>query len=179
MTGPADRGPGAPGSDRDPAFEVFNPPALGVPRGWNNGLLAAPGRRILFVAGQTATEAGRTAAEAGGRTGVAAFVDQFGDALDRVLEVVSAAGGRAGDIGRLTIYVTDLDAYRRSLGPLGEAYRARMGRHFPAMTLVEVSGLVDPGALVEIEATAAIPGASGEPTSPLGSAAPPADEENG
>ncbi len=150
MTGPADPGPRPPAPDRDGAFEIFNPPALGEPRGWNNGLLAAPDRRILFVAGQTA-------ADADGRTEATGFVEQFGLALDHVLEVVSAAGGDARDIGRMTIYVTDLPAYRRSLKPLGEAYRERMGRHFPAMTLVEVSGLVDPRALVEIEATAAIP----------------------
>ena len=66
------------------------------------------------------------------------------------------AGGTAEDIGRLTVYVTNLAAYRENLKPLGEAWRARFGRHFPAMALVEVTGFVDRGAMVEIEATAVV-----------------------
>lgn len=125
---------------------IVNPEELGGrPRGWSHGVLAAAGARILFVAGQTAADP-----EAG-------FVEQFGRALDRVLAVVGEAGGAPTDIGRLTVYVTDLRAYTESLEPLGEAYRARMGSHYPAMALVEVKGLVEPDALVEIEATAAIP----------------------
>ena len=88
-----------------------------------------------------------------------AFADQFARALDRVLTIVRAAGGEAGDLARVTIYVTDLAAYRKSMKALGEGWRARMGRHYPAVALVEVTGLVDRGALVEIEATAVIAGA--------------------
>lgn len=125
-------------------LEILNPDDLGPPKGFSHGALAPPGARVLFVAGQNAPD-------------MDGFVEQFGRALDRVLAVVFAAGGSPTDVGRLTIYVTDLDAYRESLAPLGEAYRARMGPHYPAMALVEVKRLVDPGALVEIEATAAIP----------------------
>ena len=85
-------------------------------------------------------------------------MEQFGRALDKVLAVVGHAGGAADDIARVTIYVTDLAAYRANTKPLGEAWRARMGKHYPAVALVEVKGLVDRGAVVEIEATAVIAG---------------------
>lgn len=132
------------------SYDIFNPEELGVPSGWNNGMLAQPGGRVLFVAGQT----GRTRA---GDIASSDFVEQFAIALGHVVTVVRAAGGQAADIGRLTIFVTDLGAYRRSLKDLGRAYREHMGRHYPAVALMEVSDLVDEGALVEIEATAVIP----------------------
>ena len=75
---------------------------------------------------------------------------------DRVLTVVKEAGGTAESIGRFTIYVTDRQAYLDNPKPIGQAYRERMGRHYPAMALVEVKALVDPDAKVEIEATAVI-----------------------
>ncbi len=123
--------------------------ALGAPRGWNNGMLAPAGGRMLFIAGQTARDES-------GRVPPHDFVAQFDRALANVLAVLRAAGGEAGDIGRFTIYVTDMDLYRGCLKALGEAYRRRMGRHYPAMALVQVSGLVDPHAVVEIEATAVL-----------------------
>ncbi|MDX1396273.1 MAG: RidA family protein [Gemmatimonadota bacterium] len=130
-------------------WDVLNPESLGPPSGWNNGMLAPAGGRVLFVAGQTARDTS-------GRIVSDDFVTQFATALDHVLAVVEAAGGRAIDIGRMTIFVTDLAEYRASLSDLGAAYRERMGRHFPAMALLEVSGLVDEGARVEIEATAVV-----------------------
>jgi len=131
-------------------FEVLNPAALGEPRGWNHGLLAPPGGRVLFVAGQTASGPS-------GQIETPDFAAQFALALDRVLAVVRAAGGEPSHIGRMTIYVTDLAAYRDARTELGAAWRARLGRHYPAMALVEVSRLVDVGAQVEIEATAVVP----------------------
>lgn len=131
------------------SFEVLNPDALGEPRGWNNGLLAPEGGRLLFVAGQTARRADGTVATDD-------FAEQFAAALENVLAVVGEAGGGPPDIGRLTIFVTDLRAYRESLERLGRAWRRLMGRHYPAIALVEVTGLVDEGARVEIEATAVI-----------------------
>jgi enamine deaminase RidA (YjgF/YER057c/UK114 family) len=128
-------------------YEIVNPESLGAPSGWNNGLLAPSGNRVLFVAGQAATEADGTIRSTG-------FVDQFSRVLQKILKVVEEAGGGPQDIGRLTVYVTDLATYRASRRPLGEAWKRLMGRHYPAMTLVEVSGLLDDGALVEIEATA-------------------------
>ena len=82
------------------------------------------------------------------------FVEQFGIVLSKIMIVVTEAGGTAESIGRMTIFVTDLDAYRASRKEIGEVYRAHMGRHFPAMALAEVSRLVDPRGKVEIEATA-------------------------
>lgn len=131
-------------------FEILNPAALGEPRGWNHGLLAPRGGRVLFVAGQTATGSD-------GDIETPDFAAQFALALDRVLAVVRAAGGEPSHIGRMTIYVTDLAAYRNARSELGAAWRARLGRHYPAMALVEVNRLVDVGAQVEIEATAVVP----------------------
>jgi enamine deaminase RidA (YjgF/YER057c/UK114 family) len=130
-------------------YQIINPDSLGVPRGWNNGLLSAAGGRILFIAGQTARDASGRVPETG-------FVGQFDRALGNALEVLRAAGGSPDDVGRFTIYVTSLDEYRSSMKPLGDVYRRHMGRHYPAMALVEVRGLVDPGAKVEIETTAVL-----------------------
>jgi enamine deaminase RidA (YjgF/YER057c/UK114 family) len=135
-------------------YERVNPESLGPPRGWTNGMLASPGGRVLFVAGQDA-------ANADGEVDTDDFVEQFDIALAKTLTVVTEAGGDVQDVGRMTIYVTDLDVYRAARPAIGEAYRARMGRHFPAMALVEVSRLVDPRGKVEIEATAVLGGASG------------------
>ena len=82
--------------------------------------------------------------------------DQFDRALANLISVVEAAGGSAPQIARLIIYVTDKQEYRRRKREVGERYRARMGKHFPAMVLVEVKGLVDDGANVEIEGVAAL-----------------------
>jgi NAD(P)-dependent dehydrogenase (short-subunit alcohol dehydrogenase family)/enamine deaminase RidA (YjgF/YER057c/UK114 family) len=137
---------------RDPMngrFAIINPEELGAPRGWNNGMLARPGGRPLFIAGQTARDGS-------GRVPASDLVSQFDAALGNVLAVLRQAGGDPGDIGRFTIYVTDMAQYRASLKPLGEVYRGRMSTHFPAMALVEVKSLVDPQALVEVEATAVL-----------------------
>ena len=133
----------------DGRFTIVNPEALGAPRGWNNGMLARGAGRTLFVAGQTARDAS-------GRVPPVDFVTQFDRALANVLAVLGDAGGEPRDIGRFTIYVTEMAQYRGSLKPLGEVYRKRMGTHYPAMALVEVRSLVDPNAVVEIEATAVL-----------------------
>lgn len=125
-------------------LDFVNPAELGAGRGFSHGVLAPAGARVLFVAGQTAP-------------GPEGFVAQFAAALDRVLAVVRAAGGGPEDVARMTVWVTDMAAYRASLQPIGEQWRERMGRHYPAMALVEVTSLVDPAAIVEIEATAVIP----------------------
>jgi NAD(P)-dependent dehydrogenase (short-subunit alcohol dehydrogenase family) len=130
-------------------FAIINPEELGAPRGWNNGMLAQAGGRLLFIAGQTARDMT-------GQVPAADFVAQFDRALGNVLAVLHQAGGEPRDLGRVTIYVTDMAQYRASLKPLGEVYRRRMGTHFPAMALMEVKSLVDPQAVVEIEATAVL-----------------------
>ena len=131
-------------------FDEINPPALGAPRGFNHGLLVPPGWGLLFVAGQTA-------ATTAGVVRDIAFVSQFAEALQKTIAVVAAAGGTPEHIVRMTVYVTDMDAYRESRASLTGVWREMMGRHYPAMALVEVSRLVDPDATVEIEATAALP----------------------
>lgn len=133
-------------------FQIVNPPALGEPKGWNNGLLATAGGKLLFVAGQAGWEEGAAGEPP-------PFAAQFARALDKVLAVIAAAGGRPEDLARLTIYVTDLAAYRDARKAVGESWRARLGRFYPAVALVEVKGLMDRGALVEMEATAVLPGA--------------------
>lgn len=124
------------------ALEIINPDSLGRPSGWNHGMLGAAQGRLLFVAGQIAP--------------IGDFVTQWEGALERVLAVVRAAGGRAEDIGRMTIYTTDRSAYLANRTALGEVHRRHMGRHYPAMALVEVKSLLDSQALVEIEATAVL-----------------------
>jgi enamine deaminase RidA (YjgF/YER057c/UK114 family) len=131
------------------SFEIINPDELGPPKGWNNGMLAPAGGRILFVAGQVGSD--QT-----GQVEPSGFVEQFGRALENVLTVVRDAGAGPEDIGRLTIYVTDRKEYLASRKPLGETYRALMGSHYPAIALVEVAGLVEEHAVVEIEATAVL-----------------------
>lgn len=130
-------------------FAIVNPEELGAPRGFSHGLLAQQGGRTLFIAGQTARDAS-------GRVAEADFATQFDRALANVLAVLRQAGGQPEDVGRLTIYVTDMGRYRASRERLGEVYRRRMGKHYPAMALLEVTSLVDPEALVEIEATAVL-----------------------
>ncbi len=132
------------------SFEIVNPEELAAPKGWNNGMLAPAGGRLLFVAGQVGSDQS-------GQVEPSEFVEQFSQALVNVLAVVRHAGGDPEDIGRLTIYVTNRDEYLASRKPLGERYRALMGNHYPAIALVEVAGLVEDNALVEIEATAVLP----------------------
>ncbi len=131
------------------SFEIKNPIELGCPRGWNHGMLSPPGGRVLFVAGQIG-------ADRQGRIVGSGLAEQFGVALANVARVVAEAGGAVADVGRLTIYVTDMAAYRGSLAEIGAEYRRVFGRHFPAMALLAVRELVHPDAVVEIQATAVI-----------------------
>jgi enamine deaminase RidA (YjgF/YER057c/UK114 family) len=131
------------------AFKFINPESLGAPRGYSNGVLAAAGGALLFVAGQIGwDEQQRIVSDD--------FVEQFDRALGNVLAVVEAAGGTPEHIVRLTIYVIDKREYMAAQREIGRRYRARMNSHFPAMTLVEVKSLLEETASVEIEATAVI-----------------------
>lgn len=116
-------------------------------KGYSSGMVAEG--RTLHVAGQIGWNAEQ-------RFEHRDFIGQTTQALRNVLAVVEAAGGTATDIVRLTWYVTERRDYLSKQREVGEAYRAVMGRHFPAMTLVAVSGLVEDEALVEIEATAVL-----------------------
>jgi enamine deaminase RidA (YjgF/YER057c/UK114 family) len=130
-------------------LEIVNPESLGAPKGWNHGVLAPREGRLLFVAGMAGWSAGAPGEPP-------AFAEQFARALDQVLTVVRGAGGEPADVARMTVYVTDLAEYRAATTALGGLWRERFGRHYPAMALLEVKGLVDRGAKVEIEATAVL-----------------------
>ncbi len=130
------------------SHRIVQPSDFPRPRGYVNGLVAdGP---TLYIAGQIGWELdGSFASDE--------LVQQFGRALDHVLAIVAAAGAQPTDLVRMTIYVTDLPAYRNNLREIGAAWRARLGSHFPAMALVGVAGLVEPRAKVEIEATCVLP----------------------
>ena len=122
----------------------LNPKGWPPPRGYSNGL-AGEGR-LVILGGQIGWDAQGRFAQG--------FVPQVRQALVNIVAVLAEAGGRPEHIARLTWFVTDIAEYRGSLAELGPTYRAVMGRHFPAMTLVQVVALVEPEARVEIEATA-------------------------
>lgn len=133
------------------SFTFINPESLGAPRGYSNGVLTEAGGRLLFVAGQIASDETQKIVSAD-------IVEQFARALGNVIAVVDAAGGRPEQIARLVIYVTNKNEYREHTRAIGERYRALMGRHFPAMVLVEVKSLLDDEAKVEIEGVAVFAG---------------------
>jgi enamine deaminase RidA (YjgF/YER057c/UK114 family) len=126
-------------------IQVVTVPTFPAPKGYANGIVAS-GRR-LYVAGQVGwNEREEFVSEDVG--------DQFVTALDNVLAVVAAAGGAAGDIVKMTVFVTDVDGYVAARPRLKDAWRARFGRHYPAMALIGIARLFEPGAKVEIEAIA-------------------------
>jgi enamine deaminase RidA (YjgF/YER057c/UK114 family) len=127
---------------------ILQPEGWPRPRGFSNGL-SAQGRQI-HVAGQIGWDAS-------GRLVAPAFVAQARQALLNIVAILAVDGARPEHLVRLTWYVVDRSAYLAATGALGEAYRAVIGSHYPAMSVIEVSGLIEPGALVEIEATAVVP----------------------
>jgi enamine deaminase RidA (YjgF/YER057c/UK114 family) len=129
-------------------MQILQPPGWKRPRGYSNGI-AARGR-MVFVAGQI----GWNAEE---RFESSDLAGQARKALANVVAVLAEAGARPEHVCRMTWYVADRREYLGSLPALGAAYREVMGRSFPAMTAIEVSGFVEDGAKVEIEATAVIP----------------------
>jgi enamine deaminase RidA (YjgF/YER057c/UK114 family) len=129
------------------ALTVVNPESLAPPRGYSHGMKGAG--ELVFVAGQVGwTREGRVVSPD--------FLSQFQRALENVLDVVWAAGGKPSDVARMVVYVTDKAEYTARAREIGEFWRARMGRHYPAMALVEVKSLLDPEAKVEIEAMAVL-----------------------
>ena len=119
------------------------------PRGYANGVLVPAGRNLLFVAGMIGWDETEKIVLGG-------LPAQFEQALRNVLAVVAEAGGKASDIVRMQVFVTDKAEYLEQRPDIGDAWRRLMGKHYPTMALVEVSGLVERGAKVEIEAIAAI-----------------------
>ena len=130
-------------------FTFINPESLGAPHGYSNGVLTEASGRLLFVAGQIGWDQNQHIVSAD-------LVEQFDRALANVLAVVAEAGGEPEQIARLVIYVTNKNEYKTRMKEIGERYRSRMGKHFPAMVLVEVKGLLEESAMIEIEATAVL-----------------------
>jgi enamine deaminase RidA (YjgF/YER057c/UK114 family) len=128
--------------------KVIHPSHFPKPRGYANGILAEG--RTIHIAGQIAWDKDA-------RIVSPDFAVQFLQALDNVIAVVREAGGATEHIVKLLVFVTDLEAYRAATIAIGEGWRARLGKYYPAMSLVKVSGLLEPGALVEIEGVAVLP----------------------
>ena len=131
----------------DGSHLVLQPPGWPRPKGFANGILARG--EMVFVGGMIGQDENGRFAEG--------FVAQTKQALANIAAVLEQAGASPRHIVRLTWYVRDMDEYLGELAALGAAYREIMGRHFPAMAVVEVGRLVEPQARLEIEATAVLP----------------------
>ena len=129
-------------------MKVLQPPGWPRPKGYSNGI-AVTGRLIVTAGVVGWNEAEQFVAED--------LPGQFAQALRNILAILAVDGAGPEHIVRMTCYVTDIEAYRASLADIGDAWKVIVGRHYPAMALVAVTALVDPKALVEIEATAVVP----------------------
>ncbi|HEY7242188.1 MAG TPA: RidA family protein [Burkholderiales bacterium] len=130
------------------ALRILQPPGWARAKGFSNGIAASG--RLVFIAGQIGwTGEGKWEARD--------FAGQFRQALLNILAVLKEANGKPEHIVRLTWYVLDKHEYLNSVKSVGEAYRELMGRHYPTMAVVQVSGLVEAEARLEIEATAVVP----------------------
>lgn len=130
--------------------ELINPPSLAAPKGYSHAVRVRGSSDLLVLGGQVAWD------EQGRLVGGNDIIAQFDKALENILTVVREAGGVAENIVKLNIYVTDKAAYLAGAKQAGQSYRKHMGKHFPAMTLVEVRSLYEDGALIEIEGLAAL-----------------------
>jgi enamine deaminase RidA (YjgF/YER057c/UK114 family) len=130
-------------------FTLLHPTSRHIPSGYTHGVIVPPGCRTLFVSGQLASNRQ-------GTIEIKDFVAQFAQCLDNVIAVVEDAQGDATSIAKLTIYITDFAAYRRNRQALAIAWHARFGGYYPAIAIIDVKELIDPDALVEIEAVACL-----------------------
>lgn len=128
---------------------VIQPAGWLPPRGYSNGMIASG--RVVSIAGQIGWD------PASGMIVSADFAAQTAQALRNVVAVLETAGGTPEHLVRLTWFITSRRAYVEARGDIGDAYREIIGRHFPAMSVVIVHGLIEPDASVEIEATAVLP----------------------
>ncbi len=134
----------------------LNPPELAPPKGYSHGVVSDPGGRTVCVSGQMGWDgAGKMAGDD--------IASQFKQALKNVGTVVRAAGGTPDSILRLNIYITSKEEYLRGIEAIGREYRTFVGKHSPAMTLVVVKDLLEPGAKVSVEATALVSDKGGAP----------------
>ena len=129
-------------------LHLLQPDGWAAPRGYTNGVIATG--RQLYVAGQIGWDAQQRIVPGG-------LVPQVRQALENIVTVLATGGARPEHLVRLTWYLTDRAAYLAAAKEIGAVYREVIGRHYPAMTAVEVSALIEADALVEIEATAVIP----------------------
>ncbi|MCS0602306.1 RidA family protein [Streptomyces sp. LP11] len=129
--------------------ERVNPPELSPPTGFSHAVVAT-GSRVVFLAGQTALD------QDGKVTGDT-LTEQFATALGNLLTALRAAGGTPADLARVTVYATDVAAYRTEAGRLGHVWRELAGRDYPAMAVVQVVRLWDERALVELDGFAVLP----------------------
>jgi enamine deaminase RidA (YjgF/YER057c/UK114 family) len=129
-------------------MQILQPPAWARAKGFSNGIVASG--RMVFIAGQV----GWTGQ---GEWKEKSFAGQFRQTIRNILEVLAEAKGKPEHIVRMTWYVLDREEYLASLKEVGAAYRELMGRHYPTMAVVQVSGLVEREARLEIEATAVLP----------------------
>lgn len=129
-------------------LRILHPDGWAPPKGYANGVLASG--RQLHVAGQIGWDATQRIVPGG-------LVPQTRQALENIVAVLASGGARPEHLVRLTWYLTDRAAYLAASKELGEVYREVIGRHYPAMTAVEVSSLMEADAVVEIEATAIVP----------------------
>jgi enamine deaminase RidA (YjgF/YER057c/UK114 family) len=135
-------------TDQNEIFlRVLQPASWARPRGYANGIVASG--RTIFLAGQVGWDAQGHFAEG--------LADQVGQVLANVVTLLAEAGAEPRHLVRLTWYLTDLRAYRENQAAIGAAYRRVIGKHFPTMSAIGVTELVEPAALVEIEATAVLP----------------------
>ena len=133
-----------------PPHRAVDPASLAKPVGYAHGVVASPGR-TLYLAGQVGWDKeGRFARPLD-------LVKQVDQALSNLLAVLSEAGGKPEHVVSMRVYVRSADAWRAGAKAIGAAWRARMGRWFPAMALLEVKRLYEPEALVEIEGVAVVP----------------------
>ncbi len=130
------------------SLDILRPASWAQPRGYSNGIVARG--RIVFIAGQIGWDEAR-------RFDSDELVGQTRQALLNVLAVLREAGGAPEHVVRMNWYIVDRDCYKAAAQEIGLVYRELMGRHYPAMTCVEVKGLIEDQALVEIEATAVLP----------------------
>lgn len=128
---------------------IVQPEGWVAPKGYVNGMVATG--RFLFIGGQIGWNPRSPTPQF-----PPTFAGQFEQALSNVCEILTAAGGKPEHLVRLTVYVTDKRAYLDALKPIGAAWRKLLGRHYPAMALVQVTALVEDLAQVEIEATAVL-----------------------
>ncbi|MGW0142078.1 RidA family protein [Streptomyces calvus] len=129
--------------------ERVNPPDLSPPAGFSHAVVAA-GSRLVFLAGQTALD---TDGKVVGDT----LPEQFARALTNLLAALRAVGGTPADLARVTVYATDVAAYRTHARELGRIWRELAGRDYPAMAVVEVVRLWDERAVVELDGFAVLP----------------------